>query len=83
MSLAGITRHELVAAVRADGIRLEEGRYPPADLTAADEAFLTGTVRGVTPVVRIDGRPIGDGKPGPVTRKVSDLYLRAVSVPTV
>lgn len=76
--LPGITRLELLAAMREDGLDVREGRYPLADLTGADEAFLTGTVRGVTPVVRIDGVPVGDGRPGPVTRRVEGLLDRVL-----
>lgn len=78
--LSGITRHALLDALRAERIPVEEGGFPLEDLTGADEAFLTGTVRGVTPVVRIDGRPVGTGVPGPMTRRVSavnDAVLRA------
>ena len=76
--LSGITRHELIAAMRADGIAVEEGAFPLADLTGADEAFLTGTVRGVTPVVRIDGVPVGEGRPGPVTKRVEGLLIQVL-----
>ena len=41
-------------------------------------AFVTGTLGGVTPVVRVDGRQIGTGRPGPMTSRASDLYLAAV-----
>ena len=71
--LSGITRLHLMRDMRRAGLPLEEGAYPLDDLTGADEAFLTGTVRGVTPVVRIDGEPVGDGRPGPVTRRVGAL----------
>jgi branched-chain amino acid aminotransferase len=49
------------------------------DLYAADEVFLTSTAGGIMPLVEIDGRPIGDGKPGPVSERVHGLYwvLRA------
>ncbi len=76
--LSGITRSELLAAMRADGLVVKEGAFPPADLTGADEAFLTGTVRGVTPVVAIDGCAVGDGRPGPVTRRVAGLLVRVL-----
>jgi branched-chain amino acid aminotransferase len=49
-----------------------------AQVYSADEAFVTGTLGGVTPVTRVDGRVIGDGGPGPVTREASDLYLASV-----
>ena len=49
-----------------------------AQVYAADEAFVTGTLGGVTPVTRIDGRGIGSGAPGPVTKRASDLYRASV-----
>jgi len=82
--LSGITRQELLADMRRDGLEVEEGCFPLEDLTGADEAFLTGTVRGVTPVVDIDGRRVGDGRPGPITRRVAELLpqtLRAACGP--
>ena len=53
---------------------MEEGEYAEAALREADEVFLTSTVRGVAPVTSVDGRPVGDGRPGPVTRRVAALY---------
>ncbi|MFO1162849.1 MAG: hypothetical protein U1E60_28710 [Reyranellaceae bacterium] len=50
-----------------------------AQVYSADEAFVTGTLGGITPVTRIDGRPIADGKPGPVTARASRLYLESVA----
>jgi branched-chain amino acid aminotransferase len=82
--LSGITRHELLVAMRADGLTVEEDGFPLEDLTGADEAFLTGTVRGVTPVVDIDGHAVGDGRPGPITLRVVGLLqqtLRAARGP--
>jgi branched-chain amino acid aminotransferase len=76
--LSGITRHELLAEMRADGLTVEEGGFPLEDLTGADEAFLTGTVRGVTPVVDIDGQLVGTGRPGPVTLRVVELLRRTL-----
>ena len=46
----------------------------PADLESADEAFITSTTRELSPVTRIDDRPIGNGKPGPVTQKLLEAY---------
>ena len=45
-----------------------------AQVYSADEAFVTGTLGGITPVTRIDGRTIGSGQPGPLTQRVSALY---------
>ncbi|MGB8293914.1 MAG: hypothetical protein WCG85_00655 [Polyangia bacterium] len=48
----------------------------------ADEVFLTSSVRGVLPVTRIDGQALGDGKPGPVTRRLMVLYRQLVEAQT-
>jgi branched-chain amino acid aminotransferase len=74
--LAGITRTLLVWALRREGAAVVEGSFGPEELLAADEVFLTGTIRGVSPVVRIDGRPVGAGVPGPTTLRLADLYER-------
>lgn len=76
--LAGITREALIAEMRRDGMTVVEGRFPAADFRACDEAMLTGTIRGVSPVVRIDGRAVGDGRPGPLTRRIAALNDRAI-----
>ncbi|MCG3135113.1 MAG: Branched-chain-amino-acid aminotransferase [Planctomycetes bacterium] len=72
--LAGITRTLLIDALRSEGAPVDEGRFGYEDMCGADEVMLTGTVRGVSPVVRIDGRTIGDGRPGPVTRSLIARY---------
>ncbi|MCH8834920.1 MAG: branched-chain amino acid transferase, partial [Proteobacteria bacterium] len=46
------------------------------DLRGADEVFLTSTAGGIMPVRSIDGRPVGDGQPGPVTTRLKDMYWR-------
>ena len=76
--LAGITRDLLVRELPRTGLPVEEGTIPAAALREADEVFLTSTVRGVAPVTRIDGRPVGDGRPGPVTRRIAALYEEAL-----
>jgi branched-chain amino acid aminotransferase len=80
--LAGITRTLLIWAMRQDGISVVEGSFPAADLRGADEAFLTGTIRGVSPVVRVDGRAVGDGLPGPMTRRIDALNARVLEAHT-
>jgi branched-chain amino acid aminotransferase len=76
--LSGITRNLLVDEMRREGLFVSEGEIPAAALGEADEVFLTSTVRGVAPVTSIDGRPVGDGKPGPVTQRVAALYEAAL-----
>lgn len=79
MILAGITRRALVDLARAKNLELEERAFSVAEATAAAEAFLTSTTSLVLPVTRIDGHPIGDGKPGPITSGLRDMYLRHLS----
>jgi len=66
-SLWGITREVVLRIAREAGLVVEEPELTRYDVFTADECFLTGTAAEVIPVVKLDGRPIGDGKPGPVT----------------
>ena len=77
-SFKGITRQAVIDAARAAGITVREGDYTLAQVYAADEAFVTGTLGGVTPVTRIDGRVIGTGAPGTMTDRLRALYEAAV-----
>jgi branched-chain amino acid aminotransferase len=79
-SFKGITQANVVDAWRSAGKIARECDFTLAQVYSADEAFVTGTLGGVTPVTRIDGRVIGDGKPGPLTGEASDLYLRSVGM---
>jgi branched-chain amino acid aminotransferase len=72
--LEGITRKKVMELLRKDKIGLAEQPLWPIDLMRADEAFLTSSVRGVLPITRVDGQPLGDGKVGPITRRVLALY---------
>jgi branched-chain amino acid aminotransferase len=67
--LAGTTRSWLLGWAATVGLRPVEGRFGRGDLAAAGEAFLCSSVAGVLPVTRFDGAPIGDGRPGPWTRR--------------
>jgi len=72
--LPGTTRSVVLEVAREAGFCVEE-EAPPLDRVAgASEVFLTGTTREVTPCVRIDGVPVGEGKPGPVGRELLRLY---------
>jgi D-alanine transaminase len=64
--LRGITRSVLIDAVRAQGLTFEERAFTITEAHGAREAFVTAASQIVMPVVRIDGRPVGNGKPGPV-----------------
>jgi branched-chain amino acid aminotransferase len=72
--LDGITRGKVLGLCRGHGVPLAEVRITPGELRAADEAFITSATRGVLPVTRIDGQPVGAGVPGPVTRRLIELY---------
>lgn len=77
-SFKGITQGNVIAAWRAAGGIARECDFTLTQVYSANEAFVTGTLGGVTPVTKIDGRLVADGKPGPVTREASDLYLKSV-----
>ena len=62
-------------AVEELGIPTVERQMDRSELYTADEVFLTGTAAHITPVVEIDHRAVGDGKVGPITRRLSDLYM--------
>jgi branched-chain amino acid aminotransferase len=71
--LEGITRNAVIKLAGEAGVRVVECPLLRHDIFIADECFLTGTAAEVIAVVSLDGRPIGDGKPGPITR---DLLAR-------
>lgn len=77
-SFKGITQASVAAAWRAAGGTVREGDFTLAQVYSADEAFVTGTLGGVTPVIKVDGRVIGSGEPGPMTRLASERYLQRV-----
>lgn len=72
--LEGITRNTVMELATRKGRSVRESRLTIFDLFAADEVFLTGTAAEVIPMVSLDGRPIGDGRPGPVTQELMGLY---------
>ena len=69
----GITRAAVLELAAGAGVECAVGDYSLVQLYTADEVFVTGTMGGIAPVIRIDGRVIGDGRPGPLTGKLSDL----------
>jgi branched-chain amino acid aminotransferase len=72
----GITRQVVLDLAASAGIGCEVGDYSLTQLYCADEIFVTGTMGGLTPVLVLDGRPIGDGKPGPVTAQLTELFAQ-------
>jgi branched-chain amino acid aminotransferase len=73
-ALYGITRQTVIEIAEAAGVKVSEPNLTRYDLFNADECFVTGTGAEIMPVVKIDGRVIGTGKPGPLTRKLVGEY---------
>jgi branched-chain amino acid aminotransferase len=76
--LAGITRASVLTLLADVGIPAREERFTRDEIYLADEAFFTGTAVEVTPVRELDDRRIGDGTPGPITRRLQELFFRVV-----
>ena len=72
--LAGVTRDVVIQLSQENGFLVEEGSWPIEILESADEMFLTGSVKHLMPVTCLDGKAVGDGKPGPITRSLICLY---------
>jgi branched-chain amino acid aminotransferase len=72
--LAGITRDVLLELAPAAGIPVREETVTLAALTGADEAFVTSTLKEIAPIRRIDDRPVGAGRPGPVTLRLLQAF---------
>ncbi|MCA2010966.1 aminotransferase class IV [Cereibacter sphaeroides] len=77
-SFKGITQAAVIDACRAAGITVRECDFTLAQVYSADESFVTGTLGGVTPVTKIDGRPVASGVPGEMTARIRGLYEAAV-----
>jgi branched-chain amino acid aminotransferase len=76
--LLGITRDTVIRLALDLEYDVRETHCTRDDLYLADEAFFTGTAAEITPIVEVDGRPIGDGKPGPVTRQLQEIFFRVI-----
>jgi 4-amino-4-deoxychorismate lyase len=74
--LAGVTRTQVRALAAAAGYAVEAGRYDLADLAAADEAWMSSSLRELMPIVELDGQPIGDGRPGPTAVELQQALRR-------
>jgi branched-chain amino acid aminotransferase len=73
-ALYGITRQTVIELAQEAGLKVSEPNLTRYDLFCADECFLTGTGAEIMPVIKIDGRVIGNGKPGKITRKLVEVY---------
>jgi branched-chain amino acid aminotransferase len=72
--LEGITRLSAIQLCAEIGVPVTTAALPAETLKHADEAFVTSTAGGIMPVTRVDDRPVADGAPGPITRRLIDLY---------
>ncbi|MCP3853687.1 MAG: aminotransferase class IV [Actinomycetia bacterium] len=78
-NLPGITRAVVLEVAAAEGMAVHEAPFTLTDVYGAEEAFVTGTFGGLTPVREVDGRSVGGGVEGPVTRHLRELYDRAAA----
>ena len=69
----------MIELLRGDGADVREAELARGSLYTAEEVFVTGTAAEVTPIREIDGRAVGPGTPGPITRKAQDLFAAAVN----
>jgi len=79
--LPGVTRKRTIKLVRELGYNMYTKELTPYDVTNADEAFLTGTLAEIVPLVKVRGIEIGDGRPGPITRKIMEAFVKIRSDP--
>jgi len=78
--LAGCTRRSLFRLAKQHDIDIEERSFTPEEAYDADEAFLTSASNFVMPIVEIDGKRIGGGQPGPLTRKLREIFLEEIMI---
>lgn len=78
-ALAGITRDSIMTLARDDGFEVAEATLTRSDLYLADEAFFTGTAAEMVPIVEVDDRMVGSGKPGRVARRLIELFTQAAT----
>ena len=72
--LQGVTRRVVIGLAQEAGIEVREELFTQFDVYNADECFLTGTAAEIVGVIKVDGRVIGDGTPGPVTRQLTAAF---------
>ena len=80
-TLAGVTRRTVIELAREAGQQVDEGPLSDAGLRRAAEVLATSTAGGIMPVTVVDGRPVGTGQPGPLTRQLRDRYWAAHADP--
>lgn len=77
-ALPGITRKAVIELAPTLRLEVSEREIKLSELMEAEEAFLTNSLRGVVPLTQVNGRPIGQGRPGKITRAITQAYSRAV-----
>ncbi len=78
--LEGVTRNAVMELAWEQGMEVKEVLFTRHDIYIADEIFLTGTAAEIIPVVKVDGRTIGEGKPGPVTAKLTEVFHKLTEI---
>jgi D-alanine transaminase len=73
--LRGVTRTSLLQIIREEGLKVDERPFTPAEAQGAREVFITAATALVTPVIAVDGKPVGNGSPGPVASRLRRLYI--------
>ncbi|WP_436373288.1 D-amino-acid transaminase [Cytobacillus sp. BC1816] len=76
--LNGITRRKINEICMENGVSLEESAFTKDDLLDADEVFMSSTSAEITPITEIEGKPVGNGSPGPITNKLQNLFEEAI-----
>ncbi len=76
--LEGITRESVLAIARDEGIDLVQERFTRDEVYISDEAFFTGTAAEITPIIELDGRKIGTGTPGNITKRIQKIFFDTV-----
>ncbi|MDW0117139.1 D-amino-acid transaminase [Sporosarcina thermotolerans] len=81
--LNGITRRVVLKLCEQNGITVKEETFSPDEALEMDEFFMTSTTAEITPVIMIDGKAIGSGEPGPITKKLQEAFTRQIPVSVV
>lgn len=76
--LEGITRNSIIEIAQDEGIKVTEERFTRDEVYISDEAFFTGTAAEVTPIREVDGRSIGNGKPGKITKRLQSIFFDSI-----
>lgn len=81
--LAGVTRQVVIDICQREGIPCSEEPIYLTELADAEEMFITGTTREIAPIIRIDGKPVGAGQPGPFVRRLAEAYRMEAEAATI